>query len=179
MATEISSEIKEKIAASLRANPMAMTSMVAQQFGVPEVEIVRMLPDGRARALDAGRATELIEAFSKLGALFVIVSNGAVVLEAHGEFGGFSKTGPFFNVQTDTLDMHIRHKELAAVFGVEKPSHMDGFGTLSFQFFTPSGAAAMKVFLNFGGSNPTAEQRGHFDRLTNEFKETTHAQRDA
>jgi len=29
---------------------------------------------------------------------------------------------------------------------------------------------AMKVFLNFGRENPTAEQRANFERLTEQFK---------
>lgn len=165
-----SPDLAQKISASLRENPQAMTIMVANQFGVPELEIVRLLPDGRARELDPARAIPLIEAFSALGPLYVIVSSGTVIIEAHGVFGGFSKTGPFFNVQTDTLDMHIRHKDLIAVFAVEKPSHMTAFGTLSFQFFNPHGNAAMKVFLNFGAAEPTIEQRAHFERLIQEFK---------
>jgi putative heme iron utilization protein len=77
-----------------------------------------------------------------------------------GQFGGFSTAGEFFNVQTDTLDMHIRSKELAAVFAVEKPGHLDGIATRSFQFFDQAGAAALKVLLNFGGSiTPERERR--------------------
>ena len=47
--------------------------------------------------------------------------------------------------------MNIRWRELAAAFAVEKPGHMDGMTTRSFQFFDQPGAAAFKVFLNFGG----------------------------
>ena len=81
----------------------------------------------------------------------VLVSNGATTIEVDGQFGGFSTAGEFFNVQTDSLDMHIRWQQLAAVFAVEKPGHMDGTATRSFQFFDQTGAAAFKVFLNFGG----------------------------
>jgi putative hemin transport protein len=170
MQNSSSPEMVQKISAFLRENPQTMTIMVAHQFGVPELEIVRLLPDGRARELDPARAVQLIEAFAALGPLYVIVSSGTVILEAHGVFGGFSKTGPFFNVQTDTLDMHIRHKDLSAIFAVQKPSHMTALGTLSFQFFNPSGNSAMKVFLNFGAADPTPEQAAHFDRLVQEFK---------
>lgn len=63
-----------------------------------------------------------------------------------GQFGGFSTAGEFFNVQTETLDMHIRWQQLAAVFAVEKPGYLDGIGTRSIQFFDQTGAAALKVF---------------------------------
>lgn len=69
-----------------------------------------------------------------------------------GQCGGFSTAGEFFNVQTETLDLHIRWKQLAATFAVEKPGHMDGTATRSIQFFEQTGAAGLKVFLNFGGA---------------------------
>jgi putative hemin transport protein len=84
----------------------------------------------------------------------VLVSNGATTIEVDGKFGGFSTAGEFFNIQTETLDMHIRWKQLASVFAVEKPGHMDGTATLSVQFFDQAGASALKVFLNFGGPIP-------------------------
>ncbi len=77
-----------------------------------------------------------------LGPLRVLVSNSAATVEVVGLFGGFSRTGEFFNVQTDTLDMHIRWQQLAAVFAVEKPGHMGGVDTSSFQFYDRAGAAA-------------------------------------
>jgi putative hemin transport protein len=107
----------------------------------------------------------LIKAFEAVGKVHVIVNNGSVVLEAFGQFGGFSLTGPFFNVQTDSLDMHISHAKLASVFAVIKPGHMDGVDTLSFQFFTPEGSAAFKVFLTFGTKAPSAERRAQFEEL--------------
>jgi putative hemin transport protein len=67
-----------------------------------------------------------------------------------GQFGGFSTAGEFFNVQTDSLDLHLRWQQLAAGFAVEKPGHMDGMATYSLQFFDQTGTAALKVFLNFG-----------------------------
>ena len=65
--------------------------------------------------------------------------------------------------------MHIRWSQLAAVFAVEKPGHMDGTATLSFQFFDQSGAAAFKVFLNFGGPIPP-EREVKFTELRAKFK---------
>jgi putative heme iron utilization protein len=86
--------------------------------------------------------------------VWVLVSSGAATVEVVGEFGGFSTVGEYFNVQTATLDMHIRWGELAAIFGVEKPGHMNGPTTYSLQFFDRTGAAAFKVFLNFGETTP-------------------------
>jgi putative heme iron utilization protein len=65
--------------------------------------------------------------------------------------------------------MHIRWKQLAAVFAVEKPGHMDGTATRSFQFFDQTGAAALKIFLNFGGPI-RPEQQAQFVELQTKFK---------
>ncbi|HEY7326223.1 MAG TPA: ChuX/HutX family heme-like substrate-binding protein [Gemmataceae bacterium] len=147
-------ETRERIQAAIRANPNQMTMLLARKFGVPEVEIIRAFPDDRAVELDAQRWEELIRSLEAFGNVHVIVSNGAVTLEANGQFGGFSTTGEFFNVQTQSLDMHIRWREIGAAFAVEKPGHLDGNKTFSFQFFDRCGHSALKAFLSFGSSVP-------------------------
>ena len=154
------SEGSERLRAAVRQNPRKMTMQLARELGVPEVEVVRLLPDGRSVELDATRWEELIRSLDAFGPVRVLVSNGATTIEVDGTFGGFSTAGEFFNVQTDSLDVHLRWQQLAAVFAVEKPGHMDGVATRSLQFFDRTGAAAMKVFLNFGGPiAPEREQR--------------------
>jgi putative heme utilization carrier protein HutX len=143
---------QDRIRAAVANNPRKMTLQLARDLGVPEVEVVRAFPPERVRELDITRWEELLSGLETLGRVRVLVSNGATTLEVDGQFGGFSTTGEFFNVQTDTLDMHIRWHNLAAVFAVEKPGHMDGVGTRSIQFFDQTGAAALKIFLNFGGA---------------------------
>ena len=80
--------------------------------------------------LSAERFTEMMDRLADYEKVHVIVSNAATTVEAFGQFGGFSTMGPFFNVQTKTLDMHIRPEQIAAVFAVEKPGHLDGVTTL-------------------------------------------------
>jgi putative heme degradation protein len=74
------------------------------------------------------------------------------------------------NVRTDTLDMHIRGWELASVFAFRKPSHLDRHESLSFQFFDKRGNAAFKVFLNFGGSEPSPELKQTYNDFIQKFK---------
>ncbi|HKI32369.1 MAG TPA: ChuX/HutX family heme-like substrate-binding protein [Gemmataceae bacterium] len=167
--TEQATDRVRQLREALERNPGAMTMQLARDLGVPEVEVVRALPDGRAVEMDAGRWEDILRSFEALGTVHVIVSNGATTIEAGGQFGGFSTWGEFFNVQTKTLDMHLRWPQLAAAFAVEKPSHMsDEVSTLSVQFFDRAGQAAFKVFLNFGGK-PTAERRRQFDDLRARF----------
>jgi putative hemin transport protein len=166
----LSPEARERLRAALEKSPSKMTLQLSRDLGVPEVEVIRALPDGRAAELDIGRWEELIRGLEALGKVHVIVSNGGATLEAVGQFGNFSTWGEFFNVQTKSLDMHIRWRELAASFAVEKPGHMDGVPTLSFQFYDRSGAAAFKVFLTFGGSAPSEERYAQFTALREKFR---------
>lgn len=157
------------IRSAVEKNPRKMTLQLARDLGVPEVDIIRAFPPDRVMELDISGWKELFQSFEAFGSVRVLVSNGATTLEVDGQFGGFSTAGEFFNVQTDTLDMHIRWQQLAAVFAVEKPGHMDGMATRSFQFFDQTGAAALKVYLNFGGPLPP-ERETMFNELRNNFK---------
>lgn len=160
----------DRIRAAVEKNPRKMTLQLARELGVAEAEVIRAFPPDRVTELDIARWEELLRSLEVLGSLRVLVSNGAATIEVDGQFGGFSTTGEFFNVQTETLDMHIRWQQLTVMFAVEKPGHMDGMATRSFQFFDKTGAAALKVFLNFGG--PIAPEReALFNDLRSRFKQ--------
>lgn len=159
---------RDEIAAALRDHPTAMTLQLARELGVPEAEVIRLLPDGRSAELDVSRWEELFTSFEDLGQVHVIVSNTSVTCEVVGRFGGFSAWGEFFNVQSKSLDLHIRPARLGSAFAVVKPSHMDGGRTLSVQFYDERGDSAIKVFLNFGGK-PSAEREAQFEAIRARF----------
>lgn len=160
-----------RIQAAVRANPRKMTLQLARDLGVPEAEVIRAFPPDRVTELDIARWEELLRSLQSLGTVRVIVSNGATTAEMEGQFDGFSKTGPFLNVQSSTLDMHIRWEEIGAAFAVQKPDHLDGINTLSIQFYDRAGAAAFKVFVNFGEA-VSSERVSQFEKLRAEFKKT-------
>lgn len=162
-------ETSERIRAAVAKNPRKMTLQLAADLGVPEVEVIRAFPADRVVELDIAQWEAVLLSLEALGTVRVLVSNGATTIEVDGQFGGYSTAGEFFNVQTDTLDMHIRWRQLAAAFAVEKPGHMDGVATRSLQFFDQTGAAALKIFLNFGG--PIAPEREkQFAEIRSKFK---------
>jgi putative heme utilization carrier protein HutX len=168
----MTSELRSRLQDAVEQNPSKMTLQLARELGVPEVEIIRALPADRVIELDAARSEELLRAFEALGNMHVIVSNNSTTVEVVGQFGNFSTWGEFFNVQTKSLDMHIRWRQLRSVFAVTKPSHMNGgVRTLSFQFYDQSGAAALKVFLNFGTDLPP-DRLALFDQLCQRFRLT-------
>jgi putative hemin transport protein len=138
----------EAVRAWFREDPSRMTMMASRKFELPEQAVVSTLvgqwPIVRLRD-DAFR--ELMEALPDLGLMRVFVRSKAAVIESVGVFGGFSETGPFFNVQTDTLDMHILFDEIGAIYAVEKQGHDSNNATHSFQFFDKRGDAAFKAFL--------------------------------
>jgi putative hemin transport protein len=162
-------EQADRIRNAVEKNPRKMTLQLSRDLGVPEVEVIRAFPPDRVTELEIARWEEVLRSFEALGSVRVLVSNGATTIEVDGQFGGFSTTGEFFNVQTDTLDMHVRWQQLAAVFAVEKPGHMDGTATRSIQFFDQTGAAALKVFLNFGGKIPP-EREAWFKEVRTKFR---------
>jgi putative heme utilization carrier protein HutX len=151
-------------------SPRKMTVQLARELGVAELAVIRALPESLVAELEAGRWEELLRGLEAFGQVHVIVTNGAATLEAFGTFGNFSLFGEYFNVQTKSLDMHIRFQQLAAIFAVEKPGHMDGVNTLSFQFYDRNGAAAFKVFLSFGGKPAPAERYERFAALREQFR---------
>jgi putative hemin transport protein len=161
--------MSDRIREAVAKNPRRMTLQLARDLGVPEVEVIRAFPLERVQELEPARWEELLRSLDAVEPVRVLVSNGATTIEVDGQFGGFSTVGEFFNVQTDTLDLHIRWQQLAAVFAVEKPGHMDGTATRSFQFFDQLGAAALKVFLNFGGPI-SPEREALFIELRDRFK---------
>jgi putative hemin transport protein len=162
-------QASDRIRAAVEKNPRKMTLQLARDLGVPEVDVIRAFPADRVMELEIARWEELLRGLEVFGSVRVLVSNGATTIEADGQFGGFSTAGEFFNVQTDSLDLHIRWQQLAAAFAVEKPGHMDGTATRSFQFFDQAGAAAFKVFLNFGGAI-SPEREAMFIQLRGRFK---------
>jgi putative hemin transport protein len=131
-----------------REDPSRMTMMAARKFGLPERSVVDSLvgqwPITRLRD---GVFSELMEALPSLGTMRVFVRSKAAIIEAVGVFGGYSETGPFFNVQTDTLDMHILFDEISSIYAVQKRGHDSDFVTHSFQFFDRQGDAGFKAFL--------------------------------
>lgn len=158
------------IRAAFDSDRKQMVLLLARQLGVPELEVVRAMPTDLVTQLDFDQWEDIIRSFEALGEVHVIVSNGAATLENVGQFGKFSNSQGFFNVQTPSLDMHIRTAGLAAVYAVRKPSHTDGKEALSFQFFDTNGNAAFKVFLTFGGKDPSAERQAQYAEIIDRFK---------
>lgn len=160
----------ETIRAYFERHPHAMTLMAAAELKLPEAEVLRHIPGGGVTELGVDRFSDMMGRLESFGDVHVIVSNGATTIEAVGTFGGFSQAGEFFNVQSGSLDMHIRHRRIGVAFAVEKPSHMSGVTTLSTQFYQHDGAAAFKVFLTFGGKPPSPQTRTAWERFRDEFR---------
>lgn len=168
--TSDSTSAAVRVAEYFAASPSAMTMLAARDLELPESEVVRHLPENRSTELRADRFEQICRRFERAGSLFVLVSNRAATVECRGEFGGFSRSGEFFNVQTDSLDMHIRDGRIKSAFAVEKPSHLSGVPTVSFQFFDDEGAAAMKVFFTFGQKEPSSDVLERWSSIRDEFR---------
>ncbi len=166
---ELTDALRERIREAYLNNTSQMTVVLARELDVPELLVVRSLPEEQVCELDATQWEQVLRRFEELGNVHVIVTNGTTTIEAFGQFGNFSHWKDYFNVQTKSLDMHIRAGRIAAIFAVRKPGHMDGVPTLSFQFFDTDGRAAFKVFLTFGGTEPKPDKVEQFERLREAF----------
>jgi putative hemin transport protein len=144
----VSPEHAEAVRLWFREDPSRMTMMAARKFGLPEQSVVDSLvgqwPITRLRD---SAFSELMDALPTLGKMRVFVRSKSAIIESVGLFGGYSETGPFFNVQTDTLDMHIFPAEIASIYAVVKRGHDSEYLTHSFQFFDRQGDAGFKAFL--------------------------------
>ena len=132
--------LARQVSEALERNRGTMTLQLAHDLGVPEAEVVRALPDGRAVELDAGRWEEIIRSFEGLGKVHVIVSNGGDDAGGGGPVRRLQHLGRFLQ-RADQIAGHAHPLAGAgAVFAVEKPSHMnDEVTTLSVQFFDRGG----------------------------------------
>jgi putative hemin transport protein len=163
-------DLTESIRSWFQQDPSRMTMMGARKFKVPEQVVVEALVrDWPVVRLREGAFREVMEALQGLGLARVFVRSRAAVIEAVGVFGGYSESGPFFNVQTDTLDMHILHAELGDIFAVEKQGHDSSLATYSFQFFDRAGDAAFKAFLWEDFPNVPAHRIEAFRALTRQL----------
>jgi putative hemin transport protein len=165
-------ELTESIRAYFRDDPTKMTMMAARKFAVPGQVVVEALVDQWPIVrLREGVFRDLMESLTTLGVMRVFVRSRAAVIESVGEFGGYSETGPFFNVQTDTLDMHILHAEIGPIYSVRKVGHDSSFVTHSFQFFDRAGDAAFKAFLWEDFPNVPPGRVDAFQELTRRYSE--------
>ena len=147
-----------------------MTMMAARKFAVPERAVLDALAGvWPIVPLRDGAFRDLLETLPALGPMRVFVRSRAAIIESVGTFGGYSETGPFFNVQTETLDMHIFHEEIAAIFAVEKWGHDTTIPTYSFQFFDRDGHAAFKAFLWDGFPDVPAATIEHYKAIRARF----------
>lgn len=169
MNTEILDDIRRRVTEYFGAHPNAMTLSVARDLDVPEAEVVANLPDDRSASLDPAAFEQIMKRCALVDNVHVIVSNTSVTMESTGTLGGFSKSGDFFNVQSDDIDMHIRSNRIARAFAVRKPSHMSGVETLSVQFFDPAGDSSFKVFFTFGQKTAAPETRKIWESLKSDF----------
>lgn len=140
-------ELREKVAKKLKANPGVKTGMLAETLGVPEVQVLKAMPEGYATSLSTNDLEGLMTALEKLGLVYFVTRNDGCVAEIKGRFSGFSKSGPFFNVAGEQLHLHVRLDRITDVLYVTPAAEEGKPSWPSLQFYLGSGAMAFKVFL--------------------------------
>lgn len=165
-------EMAELIRDWFSKDPSRMTMMAARKFEVPEQVVIEALIDHwPITRLREGTFPSILESFQALGPMRVFVRSRAAIMESVGCFGGLSESGPFINVQTETLDMHILRDQVTAAYAIEKIGHDSTIRTYSFQFFDPLGDAAFKAFLWDGYPDLAEPLIESFRTLARDFEE--------
>lgn len=145
--TTIDKSLKEQIAEDLEKNPAQFTGVLARRYGVSELDILRAHPEEKCCELNPEKIEDVIRELETLGTMMVICTNEAAILEVNGRFGGYSKEMGFFNILTDTLDMHLTLKNITSAFCHIKKPHTGGNVTHSLQFYKEDGRPAFKAFI--------------------------------
>lgn len=146
--TQSAAGISARIAEKLAANPDIKTIYLAESLGIAEPDVFRHWPvAGGVAELDPARIDAAIHALERFGVIYLVVRTPAIVSESWGAFGGFSRSGPFLNVATEGLHLHIRTGEIASGFAIRREGRTSDAHGLSIQFFDTRGHAAFKVFL--------------------------------
>lgn len=140
-------ELKERVRQYFARRPAALTLLAARELGVPEADVIRALEGEVADALDPVRLEPILADLAAWGRCQVVVTNRGATLESYGEFGGISRSGPFLNVETATLDLHLRPAGISSAFSVDKRGHMDGRPIHTVQFYDTQGDSVMKVVM--------------------------------
>jgi len=140
-------ELREKVAKKLEANPGIKTGMMADALGVTEADVLRAMPDGYATELSSKDYESIIREIESLEQIYFVTRNGACVTEIKGRFGGFSQSGPFFNVSGENIHLHLKLRNIGSVFHVTPPVPEGRPPMPSLQFFQDDGVMAFKVFL--------------------------------
>jgi putative heme degradation protein len=167
MTSHTAEGLREKLARKLAANPGIKTALLADALGCREADLFAVWPDDTVRRLDPTRSEEIIRSLEAMGPLYVVVRNPTCVMEVTGAFGGFSQSGPWFNVATENLHLHIQLGGIQSAYLRIAPGP-GGSPSASAQFFDTAGESCLKAFA-FG-----AEKAESLEKLLQPFL-TSHA----
>jgi putative heme iron utilization protein len=169
-AATLDPSLREAVRADLGGDRGSSTAQAARRLGVPERAVVEALvghwPVVRLRG---GAAGALIEALPGLGPLRVSARSRGAVIEAVGTVVKVSENGPYLDLRTEALTLHVRRGDLASAYALEQTDGETGAATYSWQFFDRQGDAALKVSLWDSFPDVPAHRAAAFCDLTGRF----------
>lgn len=160
-------ELRPQVAERVKAGSITRTAAIAEALGVAELDVMRALPAAWATELRHTDAEAILRSLESWGTIYFVGRNAACVTEIAGEFGSFSRTGPFLNTNGRNLHLHIRVDNIAAIVAVHYPADPGGDRTCSLQFFQADGASSFKVYVM---RSVRLETDGDFSKATQEFE---------
>lgn len=139
--------VAQNIRRHIEEKPGAMTVELARELGVPEVEVIRNLPEGMSAEAPADHFESIWNRLTKWEkATFICVAPGCVI-EVSGPLPKGGMGHGMFNIrQTGTpLGGHLMVDDLESIWLVSRPFF--GKESHSVQFFSNDGNAMFSVYV--------------------------------
>ncbi len=145
---QLTGDLQKTIIERINEDKKVMIFALAKELGVPELAIIKCLPEGECVSADPEHFEEIMTMIATWGKVTTIVQTGSVVLEAKGMLPLGSYGYGYFNLMGKgdyNVGGHIRVDLLSAIYFVERP--FMGMKSMSVQFYELSGAPMFKVYI--------------------------------
>lgn len=158
------SDIRRRINEVIAAGDYISSLKLAKEMRVPEVTVIRNLPEGNMIELSATRFREILNEVSNWGRVTVVVRSPTFIGEFKVSLPKGESGENFYNLWSEDFTCHIREEEVGSIFFVTQP--LMERESRSIQFFDVNGDVMFKVFLPKDKEGKMAsDQAKAFDNL--------------
>ncbi len=142
-----------------------MLDDVARRHGVALRDVFDLLPEGAAKAVEAGRFIDIWRDMTEWGPVTFIVHTEDGVFETKAPLPPGGEGRGYFNIHGDSpLGGHIRMDRCAAIYFIDRPFF--GRRSCSLQFINQDGGAMFKVFVGRDANRELlVDQVARFEKL--------------
>lgn len=171
--TKLHEEGRQRLVDRLAKNPGILLEQLAQNHDCSLAAVVECLPEDMWQKLPGSTFIPLLEEIHRWQTSVTVLSHSSdVILEFTGPLPGGMQGHGFYNLENSTgLHGHLRYKNCAAIYLVERP--FMGKTTVSLLFCNMEGAAMFKIFVgrDHAGQLLTQQRQALHDFVRNHAQE--------